>query len=172
MPLFLEFPGTKSGSWFTVVFESFESKKNYNQSGVNLLYLSWELTLKLNCQRQWPLYSCKSPGHDPSKLLEENVDAISGWIGLTAPEGADPVSFVLISQHSDLVHNPLLLSDLCFCCQAGSRIAGGGVSSQRDQVSWHDLSWGPMRERIEHLKPPPTPGDSAVASGWAKVLLT
>lgn len=43
----------------------------------------------------------------PTQRLKENAQPTR--------EGVDTTSFVLISQHSDLVPNQLLLSDLCFC---------------------------------------------------------
>lgn len=138
------------------------SKKNYNQSGVNLLYLSWELTLKLNCQRQWPLYSWKSPRNYKSRLLEWNANVILGWISpctawrKTAQEGRSWPHKLLfsISQHPELVPNPLLLSDLSFCRWAGYSIVCGCVLSQRDRVSWNEQSLDPAVDSTHLLKPP------------------
>lgn len=155
------------------------SKKNYNQSGVNLLYLSWELTLKLNCQKRWPLCSWKSPGNYKGRLLEWNVNVILGWISLCSsawrklliPRRKELTLqvFVLLSERLDLIPNPLLLSDPGFCCWAGHRIACGYVMSRRLggylEIAELGSNYRP------HAAPKGPWGDSAVAGGGLKEIL-
>lgn len=98
----------------------------------------------LQKQTTWEECECLC-GERPTQRLKEDAHPTR--------EGVDPTSLVLTFQHSDLVPNPLLLSDLCFCPWAGHRIARGCSSSQRD-VSWHELSWGSPRDSIQLPKAP------------------
>lgn len=159
MPMFLEFPGTESGSWFTCLSE-FEAREMTYQSGVNLLYLSWELTLKLNCQKQVTSLLMKIPRELQRQTTWVGCECHSGvnrlcraWRKPSAQEGGRrPTKFLYFSTLRS-GSQPLLPSDPGSRHGAGSRIAYGRVLSQSLGIgsSWAGVlslaplsSWRPL----------------------------
>lgn len=109
---------------------------------------------ELQKQTSWVECACHSGVNQPMRCLKENsAQGKRSW----------PHKFLyFISQHPDLVPNPLLLSDPCLCRWASYRIACICALSQRDWVSCNELSLGPTIDPIQLLKAPR--GDGAV--GW------